>query len=376
MNEPRTPSTAARLARLLPVRGRLTENAPIARQTWFGVGGPAEVLFRPADADDLAHFLAALPSEIPVTVFGIGSNLLVRDGGIPGVAVRLGRGCAAVSIGGDEIRVGAAALDRIVAFAAADAGIGGFEFLSGIPGSIGGSVRMNAGAYGREMKDVLVSATALDRSGRAHSLTPDLMHLSYRHSGVDRGWIFIGAKLRGVPNHRARIASQLNEIRAVREATQPVRARTGGSTFKNPPGESAWHLIDAAGCRGLVRGGAMVSEKHTNFLINTGNATAADLESLGEEVRRRVYESSGFVLEWEIERIGRPLPGTEQTRPFTLSPGPPGGEGRVRGAGKTLSGAAHLTLPRAVAPGPLAFPPRGRRGALAARTGEHIEGIP
>jgi UDP-N-acetylmuramate dehydrogenase len=308
MNEPRAPSTAARLAQLVPVRGRLTENAPIGRQTWFGVGGPAEVLFRPADADDLADFLATLPSEIPVTVFGIGSNLLVRDGGIPGVAVRLGRGCAAVSIGGDEIRVGAAALDRIVALAAADAGIGGLEFLSGIPGSIGGSVRMNAGAYGREIKDVLVSATALDRSGRAHSLTPDLMHLSYRHSGVDRGWIFIEARLRGAPDHRGRIASQLNEIRAVREATQPVRARTGGSTFKNPPGESAWQLIDAAGCRGLVRGGAKVSEKHTNFLINTGNATATDLESLGEEVRRRVYESSGILLEWEIERIGESSP--------------------------------------------------------------------
>jgi UDP-N-acetylmuramate dehydrogenase len=308
MSEPRAPSIAARVARLVPVRGRLTENAPIGRQTWFGVGGPAEVLFRPADANDLAGFLAGLPPEIPVTVIGIGSNLLVRDGGIPGVTIRLGRGCAAIAVADAEIRAGAAALDRIVAFAAADAGIAGLEFLSGIPGSVGGSIRMNAGAYGTEMREVLVSATALDRSGRVHSLTPDAMHLSYRHSEVDRRWIFIEAQLRGVLGDRALIAARLNEIRAAREATQPVRARTGGSTFKNPPGHSAWQLIDAAGCRGLVRGGAMVSEKHTNFLINTGKAAAADLEGLGEEVRRRVYESSGILLEWEIERIGEPSP--------------------------------------------------------------------
>ena len=312
MSEPGRLSTAVQVARLTPVRGRLTENAPIGRQTWFGVGGSAEVLFRPVDAADLAVFLSALPPEVPITVIGIGSNLLVRDGGIPGVTIRLGRGCAAVSVAKDEVRAGAAALDRIVALAAADAGIGGLEFMSGIPGSIGGSVRMNAGAYGGEIKEVLVSATALDRRGRVHTLTSDVMRLSYRHSEVDPSWIFIEARLRGVPGDRAEITSRLNAIRAAREATQPVRARTGGSTFKNPPGESAWRLIDAVGCRGLVRGGAMVSEQHTNFLINTGSATAADLEGLGEEVRRRVFETSGILLEWEIERIGRPLDRMEQ----------------------------------------------------------------
>jgi UDP-N-acetylmuramate dehydrogenase len=315
MSERREFSTAAPVVRLVPVRGRLTENAPIGRQTWFGVGGLAEVLFRPADADDLAGFLAALPPEIPVTVIGIGSNLLVRDGGIPGVTIRLGRGCAAIAVADAEIRAGAAALDRIVAFAAADAGIGGLEFLSGIPGSVGGSIRMNAGAYGAEMREVLVSVTALDRSGRGHLLTPDAMGLSYRHTEIDRSWIFTEAHLRGVLCDRAFISARLNEIRAAREATQPVRARTGGSTFRNPPGQSAWQLIDAAGCRGLVRGGAMVSEKHTNFLINTGKATAADLEGLGEEVRRRVYESFGTMLEWEIERIGKTSPSKDPIIP-------------------------------------------------------------
>jgi UDP-N-acetylmuramate dehydrogenase len=293
------------IAQLPPVRGRLTADALIGKQTWFGAGGPAEVLFRPADLADLAGFLAALPPPISVTVIGVGSNLLVRDGGIPGVVIRLGRGFGAIEMERDEIRAGAAALDRIVAFAAADAGLGELEFLSGIPGSIGGSVRMNAGAYGREIKDVLVSAIALDRTGETHTIASREMGLSYRRSDVDPSWIVIGARLRGTQEDRAAIGRRLDEIRAVREATQPVRARTGGSTFKNPPGESAWHLIDAAGCRGLVRGGAMVSQQHTNFLINTGTATAADLEGLGEEVRRRVYESSGILLEWEIERIGR-----------------------------------------------------------------------
>lgn len=301
------------IAQLPPVRGRLTPDAAIGKQTWFGVGGPAEVLFRPADLADLARFFAALPPMIPVTVIGVGSNLLVRDGGIPGVVVRLGRGFASIGIEQDEVRVGAAALDRIVALAAADAGLGGVEFLSGIPGSIGGSLRMNAGAYGREIKDVLVSAIALDRSGETHTVDSRAMRLSYRHSDVDPNWVLVEARLRGAPGDRAAIAHQLNEIRAAREATQPVRARTGGSTFKNPPDDSAWRLIDAAGCRGLVRGGAMVSQQHTNFLINTGTATAADLEGLGEDVRRRVYESSGVLLEWEIERIGRPLVISEAT---------------------------------------------------------------
>jgi len=293
------------IAQLPAVRGRLIENAPIGKQTWFGVGGPAEVLFRPADAEDLAVFLSALPAEVPVTVIGIGSNLLVRDGGIRGVVIRLGRGFAAIQVDREEIHAGAAALDRIVACAAAEAGLGGLEFLSGIPGSIGGSVRMNAGAYGQEVRDVLAAVTALDRSSKTHTVSGRTIGLSYRRSDVDPSWIVIGARLRGTQEDRAAIGRRLDEIRAVREATQPVRARTGGSTFKNPPGESAWHLIDAAGCRGLVRGGAMVSQQHTNFLINTGTATAADLEGLGEEVRRRVYESSGIQLEWEIERIGR-----------------------------------------------------------------------
>jgi UDP-N-acetylmuramate dehydrogenase len=307
------PRPTADLIELLPpLRGQLITNAPIGKQTWFGVGGLAETLFRPAGAADLSVFLSALPPEVPITVIGVGSNLLIRDGGIAGVVIRLGRGFAGIEIERDEVRVGAALLDRILAFAAADAGIGGFEFLSGIPGSIGGSVRMNAGAYGREIKDVLVSATALDRSGRTHTVDCQEMGLSYRHCGVDPSWIFVEARLRGMAGDRAAIASRLTEIRAAREATQPVRARTGGSTFKNPPSDSAWRLIDAAGCRGLVCGGAMVSEKHTNFLVNTGSATAADLESLGEEVRRRVYETSGVVLEWEIERIGRPNPEIEQ----------------------------------------------------------------
>jgi UDP-N-acetylmuramate dehydrogenase len=309
----------AAIVPLLPaVRGRITLDAPIGKQTWFGVGGPAEVLFRPADIADLAGFLAALPPQVPVIVIGVGSNLLVRDGGIRGVTIRLGHGFAAISIADEEVRVGAAALDRIVAFAAADVGLSGLEFLSGIPGSIGGSLRMNAGAYGRDIKQVLVSATALDRSGQRHTVESEAMGLAYRHTEVDPSWIFIEAQLRGSRGDRSQIAAQLAEIRAVREATQPVRARTGGSTFKNPPGEAAWRLIEAAGCRGLVRGGAMVSEKHTNFLINTGNATAADLEGLGEEVRRRVYKNSGIVLEWEIERIGRPLPGVAQIIPSFL----------------------------------------------------------
>ncbi len=296
------------LARLPKVRGRLTPNAPLGKQTWFGAGGPAEVLFRPADAADLAAFLAAAPVKIPVTVIGVGSNLLVRDGGVPGVTVRLGRGFAEITVEHGEVRAGAGALDRIVALAAAEAGLGGFEFLSGVPGTIGGALRMNAGAYGREIKDVLVSATALDRFGASHTIEHDAMGLSYRHCTVDPDWIFVAARLRGFNNDRDAIAIRMTEIRHAREAAQPVRARTGGSTFANPPGDAAWRLIDAAGCRGLVRGGAMVSPQHANFLINNGNATAADLEGLGEEVRRRVYQNSGVALEWEIRRIGRPLP--------------------------------------------------------------------
>ena len=307
------------MGRLPPVRGRLTVNAAIGRQTWFGVGGAAEVLFQPADAEDLAVFLAGLPTEIPVTVIGAGSNLLVRDGGIPGATIRLGRGLGDIAIGGGVVQVGAGALDRRVVVAAAKAGLAGLEFLSGIPGTIGGSLRMNAGAYGVEVADVLVSATALDRGGRRHVIDRAAMALSYRHCGIDPGWIFIAARLRGIPGERTEIAKRLTEIRGTREATQPIRARTSGSTFSNPPGQSAWQLVDAAGCRGLARGGAMVSHKHANFLINTGSATAADIEALAEEVRMRVRETSGIVLEWEIQRIGRPAPGPEPNYPSPIA---------------------------------------------------------
>jgi len=299
------------IAQLPQVRGTLTPDAPIGRQTWFGVGGPAEVMFRPADAEDLAAFLARLPPGIPVTVIGVGSNLLVRDGGIPGVTVRLGRGLANVAVERDEIRVGAGALDRIVALTAAENGISRLEFLSGIPGTIGGSLHMNAGAYGSEIKDVLICATALDETGSSHIIDRHAMQLSYRQCSVDPGWIFIEARLRGGTDDRRAVADRVAEIRARRKATQPVRARTSGSTFRNPPGETAWRLVDAAGCRGLARGGAMVSPKHANFLINTGGASGADLEGLGEEVRRRVYDMFGIVLEWEICRVGLPAAGIE-----------------------------------------------------------------
>ncbi|HEX3885784.1 MAG TPA: UDP-N-acetylmuramate dehydrogenase [Stellaceae bacterium] len=297
--------------RLPPVRGRLGENAPIGPMTWFRVGGPAEILFRPADATDLADFLRGLPPETPVTVIGVASNLLVRDGGIPGVTIRLGRGFVGIDAAEDEIRVGAGALDLNVALTAAQAGIGGLEFLSGVPGTIGGGLRMNAGAYGSEIRDALIEATAIDRTGATHRILAAEMDLSYRHCGVPDDWIFTGAVFRGRRDDPAAIAARMSEIQAAREASQPIRARTGGSTFANPPGHKAWELVDAAGCRGLVRGGAMVSEKHTNFLINTGAATAADIEGLGEEVRRRVHAHSGIALDWEIRRVGRPLPGME-----------------------------------------------------------------
>jgi UDP-N-acetylmuramate dehydrogenase len=297
--------TRALIDRLPPVRGRATADAPIGPMTWFRVGGPAEILLRPADESDLADFLRALPADIPVTVIGVGSNLLVRDGGVPGVTIRLGRGFAEVRTEGGEVHAGAGALDLNVALVAAEAGIAGLEFLSGVPGTIGGGLRMNAGAYGGEIKDALVDATAVDRNGTIHRVPANRLGLSYRHSDAPEDWIFTGARLRGRPGQPAEIAEKMAEIKAAREASQPIRARTGGSTFANPPGHQAWRLIDEAGCRGLVRGGAMVSEKHTNFLINTGNATAADIEGLGEEVRRRVHTKFGVVLDWEIRRVGR-----------------------------------------------------------------------
>jgi UDP-N-acetylmuramate dehydrogenase len=305
MTAPAIGKPAALIDRLPKARGRLAANAPLGPTTWFRVGGPAEVLFRPADAADLADFLAALPGDIPVTVIGVASNLLVRDGGIPGVTIRLGRGFAQVGCVEDDVSAGAGALDINVALAAAGAGIAGLEFLSGVPGTIGGGLRMNAGAYGGEIKDVLVHADAVDRSGASHRVTAAGLGLSYRHCDAPDDWIFTGALLRGRPGAPGAIAARMGEIRAAREAAQPIRARTGGSTFANPPGDSAWRLIDAAGCRGLARGGAMVSEKHTNFLINSGSATAADLEGLGEEVRRRVHARFGVALEWEIRRVGQ-----------------------------------------------------------------------
>ena len=299
------------LSRLPPVRGRLTANAPVGPMTWFHVGGPAEALFRPADIEDLAVFLAALPPDIPVTVIGVGSNLLVRDGGIPGIVIRLGRAFVDIVPTGEQVETGAGALDVNVALTAADAGIAGLEFLSGIPGTVGGGFQTNAGAYGTEFKDALISADTIDRKGQLHTVTPAEMGLSYRHSEVDPSWTFVKARFRGTPADPAEIGRRMIEIRAAREASQPIRARTGGSTFANPPGHQAWKLIDEAGCRGLTRGGAMVSEKHTNFLINTGNATAADIEGLGEEVRQRVRDRFGITLEWEIRRIGMPRPNPE-----------------------------------------------------------------
>ena len=306
MMAPAPDMPASLIDRLPPARGRLAANAPIGPLTWFRVGGPAEVLFRPADEADLADFLAALPEAVPVTIIGVGSNLLVRDGGIPGVTIRLGRGFAEISAEGDMVTAGAGTLDLNVALTAAEAGIAGLEFLSGVPGTIGGGLRMNAGAYGGEIKDVLVHADAVDRAGMIHRVTAAELGLSYRHSDAPDDWIFTGALLRGTRGEPAAIAARMGEIKAAREASQPIRARTGGSTFANPPGDHAWRLIDEAGCRGLSRGGAMVSEKHTNFLINTGSATAADLEGLGEEVRRRVHAKFGIVLDWEIRRVGRP----------------------------------------------------------------------
>ena len=300
---------SALIRQLPPVRGRLVANAPIGPLTWFRVGGPAEMLFQPADADDLAAFLAALPLDIPVTVIGVASNLLVRDGGIPGVTVRMFPGFAdIVSDEPNEVSAGAGALDRNVARAAARAGIAGLEFLSGVPGTIGGGFRTNAGAYGREFKDALVRADAVDRRGERHVIDAVELGLAYRHSDFPADWIITGATFAGSPDDPAAVTARIEEIRAAREASQPIRERTGGSTFANPPGHKAWELIDAAGCRGLRCGAAMVSEKHANFLINTGAATAADIEALGEEVRRRVHDRFGVLLEWEIRRIGRPLP--------------------------------------------------------------------
>ncbi len=303
------------MARLPAVRGRLQEHVAMSKLTWFRVGGEAEILFSPADPQDLSDFLAQLPTEIPVTVVGIGSNLLVRDGGIEGVVIRLGSGFNEVeAVEGYKVRAGAAAPDVFVAKRALRSSLTGLEFMRGIPGSVGGALRMNAGAYGTEIKDVLIESTAFDRRGRTHKLPLDQMGLSYRHSQVPQDFILVEAFFQARPGNPDEIDAMMNQVTSARESTQPIRSRTGGSTFKNPDpdmseGRSAWQLIDQAGCRGLIVGDAQVSEQHCNFLINRGKATAADLEKLGETVRSEVEKSTGITLEWEIRRIGRPLNG-------------------------------------------------------------------
>lgn len=289
------------------LRGRLLANQSLAELTWFRVGGPAQVLFTPADEDDLAYFLAHLGSDIPVYVVGVGSNLIVRDGGIAGVVIRLApRAFGEASANGDVVTAGAAALDKRVAEVAASANIGGLEFYFGIPGTIGGALRMNAGANGGETKDVLIEARGVGRDGIKHVFSNADMKFVYRNSGVDPSIIFTSARFRGEIRDAEAIRARMAEVQTHREAAQPIREKTGGSTFKNPPGHSAWKLVDAAGCRGLRVGGAQVSEMHCNFLINTGDATAHDIETLGETVRERVKATSGIELHWEIKRIGIP----------------------------------------------------------------------
>ena len=297
-----TPELKAAMPEL---RGRLLANESLTPLTWFRVGGPAQVLFTPADEDDLAYFLKRLPRELSLYVVGVGSNLIVRDGGIAGVVIRLGpRAFGEISVQGDTVIAGAAALDKRVAESVASANIGGLEFFYGIPGTIGGALRMNAGANGAETKDVLVDAAGIDRNGNKIVFSNAEMKFVYRNSGVDPSIIFTAARFRGKIAAPEAIRARMGEVQTHRETVQPIREKTGGSTFKNPPGQSAWELIDAAGCRGLRLGGAQVSEMHCNFLINTGSATGHDIEMLGERVRARVKEKSGIELQWEIKRIG------------------------------------------------------------------------
>jgi len=296
------------LAALPPVRGRYRAQVPLAPRTWLRVGGPAEVVFQPADAADLASFLKAKPAGIGVTPIGVASNLLVRDGGLEGVVLRFSGSLAEVDIDDERLRVGAGATDRMIAIQAMKAGLSGLEFLIGIPGTLGGAVRMNAGAFGGETAEVVERVVALDPTGRRHQLTAAELGFGYRHSGLPADWIVLGAVLRATEGDPQAIEARMRAIKAERDASQPLHVATGGSTFKNPPGQKAWQLIEAAGCRGLRHGRAMVSEKHCNFLINTGGARAAELEELGEQVRARVLEHSGVALEWEIHRVGRPAP--------------------------------------------------------------------
>lgn len=299
------PGGEALLTRLPQVRGRLEPNAPLADLTWFRAGGPADVLFTPADEADLASFLKDTPEDVPVYVIGVGSNLLVRDGGVRGVVIRLGKGFGGITEEpGHRVRAGTAALDVRVARFALEKGIDALTFLRGIPGTIGGALRMNAGAYGGETKDILIEARAVDRSGNIHVLSNQDMKYSYRHCGAAEDLVFTQALLQGRAGDPAEIAAAMDKITGSREATQPIKSRTGGSTFKNPPGNKSWQLIDKAGMRGFAVGPAKVSELHCNFLINEGGATSAQIEELGETVRARVKESSGIELEWEIKRIG------------------------------------------------------------------------
>lgn len=289
------------------VRGKLTQDAPLSPLVWFKSGGAADWLFEPADLSDLSSFLSELGGRVPVMALGLGSNLIVRDGGVPGVVVRLGKPFAQVEQQDDLVlRCGGGASGIRVASAARDAGIAGLEFLRGIPGTVGGFVRMNGGAYGREVADILIDCDVLLRDGALVTLPVEDLAYTYRHSVLPDGAIVVSARFRGRPGDPAEIGAEMDRIAAAREESQPLRSKTGGSTFKNPDGKKAWQLVDAAGCRGLTMGGAQVSEKHTNFLINTGEATSGDIEGLGEEVRRRVSESQGVDLEWEIQRVGRP----------------------------------------------------------------------
>ncbi|WP_033073730.1 UDP-N-acetylmuramate dehydrogenase [Sphingopyxis sp. MWB1] len=288
------------------VRGKLTPDAPLAPLVWFKSGGAADWLFAPQDADDLADFLRALDPAIPVMALGLGSNMIVRDGGFPGVVIRLGKAFAKVeAVDATSLRCGGGASGILVSSTARDAGIAGLEFLRSIPGTVGGFVRMNGGAYGSEVKDVLVEADVILRFGERRTLTLTDLAYSYRHSELPEGAVVVSALFRGRPGEPQAIQAEMDRIAASREASQPLRSKTGGSTFKNPDGHKAWQLVDQAGCRGLVIGGAQVSEKHTNFLINMGNATSADIEALGEEVRRRVREKCGVELQWEIQRVGQ-----------------------------------------------------------------------
>jgi UDP-N-acetylmuramate dehydrogenase len=294
------------LAATMPrVRGKLTPDAPLAPLVWFKSGGNAEWLFEPKDEADLTDFLRDLDPDVPVMALGLGSNMIVRDGGVPGVVVRLGKPFAKIDrLDPVTLRCGGGASGILVSSSARDAGIAGLEFLRGIPGTVGGFVRMNGGAYGREVADVLVSAKVALRSGAVEEWPLERLGYTYRHSDVPDGAVVVEAVLRGVPGDPAKIGEEMDRIAAAREESQPLRSRTGGSTFKNPPGHKAWALVDAAGCRGLMLGGAQVSEKHCNFLLNLGNATSAEIEALGEEVRRRVMTKTNIMLEWEIERVG------------------------------------------------------------------------